>query len=89
MVGWEPAVAHDGGVDDGGDGAPPDVGVRGGPGGPDLRHLTAIEAELADVEHAMGRLDAGTWGTCEVCGATIDRVALSQRPAARTCAVHV
>lgn len=58
------------------------------PGGPDLHRLAAVEAELGDVEHALARLDAGTWGTCETCADSIDQVTLAQRPAARTCAAH-
>lgn len=54
----------------------------------DLHRLAAVEVELADVEHAMGRLDAGTWGTCETCAASIDQATLEQRPGARTCVAH-
>ena len=54
----------------------------------DLDRLTVVEAELAAVEHALGRLDAGTWGTCEVCAAPLDAGLLEHRPTARTCPVH-
>jgi RNA polymerase-binding transcription factor DksA len=37
----------------------------------DLSILEQVEAELADVEHALRRLDEGTYGTCEVCGKVI------------------
>src|SRR5207302_5629929 len=37
----------------------------------DISILEQIEAELADVEHALHRLDDGTYGTCEVDGKPI------------------
>lgn len=54
----------------------------------DLDRLATAERELADVEHALGRLDAGSWGTCEACGGPIDAGTLAVRPAARACAEH-
>jgi len=51
----------------------------------DLSILEAIESELADVEHALRRLDEGTYGTCEACGRTIDDDRLQALPAARLC----
>lgn len=45
----------------------------------------SIEGQLADVEHALGRLDAGTYGTCEMCGKKIPDERLKARPAARFC----
>lgn len=54
----------------------------------DPGRLAVVEAVLADVEHAMARLDAGTWGTCERCGAPLDQALLAERPAARACAAH-
>jgi RNA polymerase-binding transcription factor DksA len=54
----------------------------------DLEELVRAEAELADVEHALGRLDAGTYGTCEVCAGPADEDRLAAAPATRTCATH-
>jgi DnaK suppressor protein len=54
----------------------------------DLDRLLAVETELADVEHALGRLDAGTYGMCEVCSEPIDEQRLFHAPAARTCSSH-
>ena len=54
----------------------------------DLDRLTVVEAELAAVEHALGRLDAGTWGTCEVCATPLEPGLLADRPTARTCPGH-
>jgi len=51
----------------------------------DISILEAIESELADVEHALRRLDEGTYGTCEACGRSIDDDRLQALPAARLC----
>lgn len=51
----------------------------------DLSILEQVEAELADVEHALERLTAGTYGTCEACGKPIDDARLEAQPAARFC----
>jgi len=51
----------------------------------DLSILEAIESELADVEHALRRLDEGTYGTCEACGRPIDDDRLEALPATRLC----
>lgn len=46
-----------------------------------LRAREAIE----DVESALERLDAGTYGCCELCGAALPIERLEAVPAARTC----
>ena len=51
----------------------------------DLSILDNIDGELADVEHALQRLDDGTYGTCEACGKPIDDARLEAMPAARFC----
>jgi RNA polymerase-binding transcription factor DksA len=51
----------------------------------DLSILEHIDAELADVEHALRRLDDGTYGTCEACGKPIGDERLEAMPAARFC----
>ena len=51
----------------------------------DLSILEQIEAELADVEHAIRRLDEGTYGICDACGKPIDEARLEAMPAARLC----
>lgn len=53
----------------------------------DYSILERVEAELADVEHALKRLDDGTYGTCEACGKPIGDDRLQAMPAARFC-VH-
>ena len=45
----------------------------------------SVEAQLADVEHALARLESGTYGICEMCGKTIPDERLKARPAARFC----
>ena len=54
----------------------------------DLSILEQVEAELADVEHALRRLDEGTYGTCEVCGKVIPEERLEALPATRLCLEH-
>ena len=54
----------------------------------DLSILERVEAELADVELAMRRLDEGTYGTCEVCGRPIAEDRLEAQPATRFCVEH-
>jgi RNA polymerase-binding transcription factor DksA len=51
----------------------------------DLSILERVEAELADVAHALNRLDDGTYGTCEACGKRIDDSRLEAMPATRFC----
>ena len=51
----------------------------------DLSILENVEAELADIEHALARLNDGTYGTCEACGRPIDEARLEAMPATRLC----
>ena len=51
----------------------------------DLSILEQVEAELADVTHALKRLDEGTYGTCEACGKPIGDERLEALPASRFC----
>jgi RNA polymerase-binding transcription factor DksA len=55
---------------------------------PDLSILTSVEGELANVERALQRLDEGTYGTCQVCGAAIDDERLAAEPATAHCREH-
>jgi RNA polymerase-binding transcription factor DksA len=54
----------------------------------DLSILEQVEAELADVERALRRLDDGTYGTCEACAGHIGDERLEAHPAARFCITH-
>ena len=52
------------------------------------RTATLIEASshhLTEIAAARARLDAGTYGSCEVCGNPIPPERLAARPTARTC----
>jgi DnaK suppressor protein len=51
----------------------------------DLGVLLSVESELAQLQRALGRLDAGTYGRCEVCGKPIAEGRLEAKPAARYC----
>jgi RNA polymerase-binding transcription factor DksA len=54
----------------------------------DLGQLSRVEEELADVGRALERLDDGTYGTCEACGAALPDEQLAAQPAARRCSEH-
>ncbi len=54
----------------------------------DFSILEQVEAELADVERALRRLDDGTYGSCEACGQPIGDARLEAMPAARFCLAH-
>src|SRR5438876_408008 len=51
---------------------PADIGSETFEREKDLSILEQVEAELADVEHALRRLEDGTYGICEACGQPID-----------------
>ena|SRR5688572_7692050 len=51
----------------------------------DFSILDQIEAELSEIEHALQRLDEGTYGTCEACGKVISDDRLEVMPATRFC----
>jgi RNA polymerase-binding transcription factor DksA len=48
-----------------------------------LLDLAAIEADLADVEVALARLDAGTYWTCEVTGQPLSEELMAAEPTRR------
>jgi len=50
-----------------------------------LRRTAAARRQLADVEEALGRLTAGTFGSCEQCGSAIPDVLLTAVPETRYC----
>lgn len=50
--------------------------------------LDRVEGELADVERVLPRLDDGTYGTCETCGAAVPDEQLATSPTARFCTEH-
>ncbi len=51
------------------------------------RLATELQDALEEVDAALVRLEAGTYGTCEVCGKPIGEARLEAMPAARFCIV--
>lgn len=51
--------------------------------------LDGIASELAAVESALERLDAGEYGRCAACGDPIGDDLLDGDPTALTCAAHL
>lgn len=47
--------------------------------------LGAAERRLAEIDHTVANLDAGTYGLCERCGQPIAAERLAARPTATTC----
>src|SRR4051794_35397896 len=45
----------------------------------------SLRETLNEVEHALSKLDAGSYGTCENCGEPISPARLEAKPAARHC----
>lgn len=56
--------------------------------GHDEEAIEAAERLLDEVDGALGRLEAGSFGTCEACGEEIDPDRLARHPVARTCGRH-
>lgn len=50
-----------------------------------LRRAVAARRKLADIEDALDRLTAGTFGACEECGSAIPAGLLAVSPEARYC----
>lgn len=53
-----------------------------------LAMLDRVQSELDDVEHALQRLDDGTYGTCDTCGCEIASERLEIMPSACFCGQH-
>jgi DnaK suppressor protein len=51
----------------------------------DLSIVEDFDAQLAEIEHAIGRLEQGTYGRCQVCGRPIGAERLAARPMTRFC----
>src|SRR5271165_4777706 len=49
------------------------------------RLATELREALDEVEAAIARVEAGTYGNCEVCGKPIGEARLEAMPAARLC----
>ena len=48
-----------------------------------------LKLSLNDVQAALSKIDAGTYGVCEVSGEPIELDRLEANPAARTCKEHM
>ncbi len=75
------AVAESSGADQ----HPADVGTERFEREKGLSIIVNIDAELVEVQSALRRLEAGGYGTCELCGRPIGEARLKARPAARFC----
>lgn len=55
------------------------------------RHATVavLEVDYRNVRRALGKIEAGTYGICEVSGAPIEPERLAANPLARTCIAHM
>ncbi len=51
--------------------------------------LKQLETQLGDVDTALAKIEAGTFGLCEVSGEEIEEGRLNANPAARTCTEHM
>jgi len=56
--------------------------------GDERAEAVRLRVELDDVEVALERLDAGTYGTCQVCGTELADGELERQPQARLCVEH-
>ena len=50
--------------------------------------LAANQEQLDDVQHALDKIEAGTYGTCDTCGGPIGDARLEAMPATRYCIDH-
>lgn len=57
--------------------------------GENVAILEDLEVRYKDVQDALARIEAGTYGICEVGGEEIEAERLAADPAARTCLAHL
>jgi RNA polymerase-binding transcription factor DksA len=50
--------------------------------------LKQLEIQLLKVEGALGKIEAGTYGKCNICGQEIPEPRLEANPASLTCIEH-
>jgi RNA polymerase-binding transcription factor DksA len=74
----------DDGKDPGERSAPPATGTIGD----DLALLDQVDEVLSGVERALRRLDDGSYGTCEICGAALPEDQVEADPILARCASH-
>jgi len=51
--------------------------------------IREIREQQKDITEALAKVDAGTYGTCEVSGEGIEADRLEANPSARTCKAHM
>jgi len=51
--------------------------------------LGALETRYNNITRALGKIEDGSYGVCELCGASIESDRLDANPAARTCKAHI
>jgi RNA polymerase-binding transcription factor DksA len=51
--------------------------------------VAALETEYRDIKRALLKIDAGTYGVCEISGEPIEEDRLHAYPTARTCIKHL
>jgi DnaK suppressor protein len=57
--------------------------------GENLSEKATLAARKREIEHALVRMQDGTYGICEECGEKIEEERLEANPAARTCRAHM
>ena len=76
----DPAEAHDENFADSGQVAAEQ--------GESMALASKLREQLDDVQRALDKLDAGSYGTCETCGEAINPDRLEAMPATRFCITH-
>lgn len=51
--------------------------------------VASLERQFNDITRALRKIDTGTYGTCEICGAQIEMERLAANPSARTDKAHM
>ena len=67
------------------DNHPADIGTEMFERAKDMSLIESVDARLVDVDHALHKLEAGSYGVCETCGRPIAAERLEAEPAARHC----
>jgi len=57
--------------------------------GEDRAEVGAIQIHWRNIERALEKIEAGTYGACEVCGEAIEEDRLEANASARTCKTHL
>lgn len=51
--------------------------------------VTTLQSRLSDVDHALAKIEKGTYGICEISGDPIEEARLEANPSARTNKAHM